>query len=182
MPYYLVFVFAFFFGNFGSPEGVSDGTLPFKYLCFLYSWFLLATSLFVFISFQIPSWKEYLYNLLGKDYVISCIGKKGVTPLIKVGGVAVGFVAGNEISKELDHRQKVGAANAIAKNYQDMVQSTGKPADANSKEFKKVIDTQCNSLRNPATGAFDRNEERVASGHIVDSVKNTVLKGIGWRK
>jgi len=102
MPYFLVYIFCFFFGNFGSPEGITNGVLLFKFICFLYSWFIIGTSIFVFISFQVPSFKNYLYELLGKEYRVSCIGKKGIKPVLKVGGAAVGLFAGNELGKKMD--------------------------------------------------------------------------------
>ncbi len=182
MPYYLIYIFAFFFGNFGSPEGVSDNMLAFKYLCFLYSWYVLATSIFIFISFQIPSLKDYLYNLLGKDYVISCIGNPGVRPLVKAGGVAIGFAVGNEVGKDMDARQKERAAKAVVDNFKDLHSTTGQPMNPNSKEFTKAAETFRKILETPAKGPFDRNEERVGTGHVIESAKETLLRGIGWKK
>lgn len=182
MPYYLIFIFCFFFGNFGSPEGIADGVLFFKYSCFLYSWFIIGTSVFVFISFQIPSSKKHLYNLLGKEYVISCIGNPGVKPLIKLGGAAVGMVCGNEIGKELDGRQKVYLSKAAIDHYKQLVETTGQVPDQRSTEFKKVAEISRKIFETPPKGPFDRNEERVASGQFVDATKDVILKGIGWRK
>jgi len=156
--------------------------LFFKYLCFLYSWFIIGTTFFVFISFQIPSLKEYLYNLLGKEYVISCIGNPGVKPAIKIGGAALGFVAGNEFGKELDTRQKVTTSQAVVDHFQQLVETTGQPADQRSAEFKKAAETSRKILETPPKGPFDRNEERVASAQSVEATKDVVLKGIGWRK
>lgn len=182
MPYYLIFIFCFFFGNFGSPEGITDGMLFFKYLCFLYSWFLIGTSLFVFISFQIPSLKEYLYDLLGKEYVISCIGNPGAKPLIKLGAAGLGLICANEIGKEMDMRQKIILSRSVVDDYNRLVESTGQPSDQRSAEFKKVAQTSRKIFDTPPKGPFDRNEERVASGHIVQSAKEVILKGIGWKK
>lgn len=182
MPYYLIFIFSFFFGNFGSPAGIADGMLFFKYLCFLYSWFIIGTSVFVFISFQIPSSREYLYNLLGKEYVISCIGNPGVKPLVKVGGAAVGFVLTNEIGKEIDGRQKVYLSRAVIEHYKQLVETTGKPSDQRSVEFKKAAEISRKIFETPPKGPFDRNEKRVASGQLVDSTREVILKAIGWRK
>lgn len=182
MPYYLIFIFCFFFGNFGSPEGIANGVLFFKYLCFLYSWFIIATSVFIFISFQIPPSKKYLYNLLGKEYVISCIGNPGIKPLLKVGGAAVGLVCVNEIGKELDGRQKVYLSQAAIDHYKQLTEATGQPSDQRSAEFKKTAETSRKIFDTPPKGPFDRNEERVASGHFVDATKDVLLKCIGWRK
>lgn len=182
MPYYLIFTFCFFFGNFGSPEGIADGVLFFKYMCFLYSWFLIGTSIFVFISFQIPSLKEYLYNLLGKEYVISCIGNPGIKPVIKLGGAAFGLLAGNEIGKELDCRQKVYLSQSAVNHFKQLVEITGQPPEQRSAEFKKVAETSRKIFDTPPKGPFDRSEERIASAQFVQSTKEVLLKGIGWRK
>ena len=182
MPYYLIFIFCFFFGNFGSPEGIADGVLFFKYFCFLYSWFIIGTSVFVFISFQIPSSKEYLYNLLGKEYVISCIGNPGIESVIKVGGAAVGLICGNEIGKEWDGRQKVYLSQAAVDHYKQLVETTGQTPDQRSTEFKKVAEISRKIFETPPKGPFDRYEERLASARFVDATKDVILKGIGWRK
>jgi len=182
MPYYLIFIFCFFFGNFGSPEGIADGVLFFKYICFLYSWFIIETSVFVFISFQIPSLKEYLYNLLGKEYVISCIGNSGAKAALKATGVAVGMICGNEIGKELDGRQKVYLSQAAIDHYKELVETTGQPPEPRSAEFKKVAETSRKILDTPPKGPFDRSEERIASAQFVQSTKEVILKGLGWRK
>lgn len=156
MPYYLIFIFSFFFGNFGSPEGIADGVLFFKYICYLYSWFLIGTSIFVFISFQIPSLKEYLYNLLGKEYVISCIGNPGVKSAVKVGGAAIALMAGNEIGKEWDCRQKIQLSQSAVDHFKQLVETTGKVPDSRSTEFKKVAETSRKIFETPLKGPFDR--------------------------
>jgi hypothetical protein len=182
MPYYLIFIFCFFFGNFGSPEGIANGVLFFKYICFLYSWFIIETSLFVFISFQIPSLKEYLYNLLGKEYVISCISKPAKEAAIKAAGLAAAMICGNEIGKELDCRQKIQLSHAAIDHYKELADTTGHPPDQRSAEFKKVAETSRKIFDTPPKGPFDRSEERIASAELVQSTKEVILKGLGWRR
>ena len=182
MPGYLVFLFCFLFGSFGSSQGISQNVLALKYLCFLSSWYIIATSLFVFISFQIPTFRDYLYDTLGKDFVISHIGNPGVKPLTKLGGVAIGAYAVNEVGKAAVGYSNERLAGKAVENYKEMVKTTGQPADPNSKEYKEVCKTSNSILSQPRSGPLDRTEEKIASGHLADTIKDGLLKGIGWRK
>ena len=64
---YLIFIFAFFVGNFDSSENLSDGFVLFRFFCFCLSWYLISTSIFIFILFNIKniyikSWAKNMYS------------------------------------------------------------------------------------------------------------------------
>jgi len=181
MPYYLIFIFCFFFGNFGAPEQLTDNVLFFKYVCFLSSWYLIITSIFVYVSFRIPPLKKYLYNLLGEKFVFSCIGNPAEAAVKKLLGAGVAMLTGNEFSKYLDGYQKNQMSKCAVQNYIDLCEASGRTPDPRSPEFKKTIDTSTKILNAPAKGFLDRSEERAASVNFVNSTKEVILKGIGWK-
>jgi len=55
-----------------------------------FSWYIIGTSLFVFIIFNIKTSQKYLYDLIGADYVKSKIGNPGAEQLAKVVGPIFG--------------------------------------------------------------------------------------------
>lgn len=156
--------------------------LFFKYVCFLYSWYLIITSIFVYVSFRIPPLKKYLYNLLGEDYVFSCIGNPAELFVKKLVGTAAAIVTGNEISKQLDCYQKIERAKCVVNNYTSLCEAAGQAPDPRSAEFKKTVDTSTKILNASPKGIFDRSEERAATANIVNSTRDVILKGIGWKK
>ena len=80
---YPFFLFAFLFGHFDSSSSLSDPLILSRFLCFCVSTYLIGTSILVYIVFNVKSTKEYLYRLLGEDFVKSKIGNPGKTTLIK---------------------------------------------------------------------------------------------------
>lgn len=74
---YLFFLFILVFGTFGSSQNLPFEAIVFKYFCFLFGWYLIVKSIFVFLSFQIKPVKEYLYNSLGESWVKEKIGNPG---------------------------------------------------------------------------------------------------------
>lgn len=167
---YLIFIFAFCFGTFGSIKGLSLEMAAFKYLCFLFAWYLISTSIFIFISFQIPILKDYLYRLLGEEWVKARIGNPGAEQLLKYGGAAVALIGANETGKALDAGQIHKASEQIIENYQRLAALSGRDVDPNSKEYKEVLKKSIEVASRPAKGPLDRIEERAATSQIVKTV------------
>lgn len=99
---YLIFLFTFFFGTFGYSNGLTEGQFLVKFVCFLFSYYLISSSIVVFVLFNIPKSKSFLTNLLGKEFVVSKIGNPGISPLMKYGGAGLGVYFGNEVGKTMD--------------------------------------------------------------------------------
>ena len=76
--------------------------MVFRFFCFTLTCFLASTSLFVFIVFNFPPTKKYLYNLLGADYIKSKIGNPGYKTLIIYGAPLVGLYATDIITKQIN--------------------------------------------------------------------------------
>lgn len=96
---YLVFVFTFFFGNFGYTDSLTQNQFYAKFACFLFCSYLVSASIAVFVAFNIPLSRDYLYNLLGKDFVTSKIGNPGLEQLARFGGFAAAAYAANELGR-----------------------------------------------------------------------------------
>lgn len=63
---YLVFVFTFFLGNFGYTDSLTQNQFYAKFACFLFCSYLVSASIAVFVAFNIPLSRDYLYNLFPK--------------------------------------------------------------------------------------------------------------------
>ena len=98
-------------------------------------------------------------------------------PLTKLGGVLVGLFAANEVGKVADSLNNERLARTVGDNYGKVVDLTEKPADPNSKEFKEVWKANTEICTRPTKPPLNGSEKRMPSGHVVDSVKQTVLKG-----
>ena len=103
---------SFFYGTFGYTDGLSDYEYLFKISCLLFSWYLVYTSLVVFLLFKIPTTKKYLYDLLGEPFVVSKIGNPGLRALTRYGGVAVIGLGVNEVGKIVDGYNRVANADS----------------------------------------------------------------------
>lgn len=67
MPYYLIFIFCFFFGNFGFPEGIADDVLFFQ---------ILMLSVFM-VSYRDKSLCFYIFpDSLFKRILIQSFGER----------------------------------------------------------------------------------------------------------
>ena len=166
---YLVFLFTFFFGTFGSSKNLPLLTIVFKYFCFLFAWYLIVTSIFIFLSFQIKPVKEYLYNSLGESWVKDKIGNPGTAQLAKFGGVGAALVGANIYDKIQDGKQIIEQGNSIVKRYKDMVEQTGKPADPYSKDYKDTMKASREVYQREPKGFLDRLEEKAATKVLVEN-------------
>lgn len=166
--FYLFFLFTLFFGCFGSSEYLSLEMSAFKYFCFLFTWYTFTTSLFVFLSFQIPFLKKYLYKLLGEAWVKDKIGNPGKEQVIKIVlGTSVAFV-GNEASKFVEANQNLKASKQIVENLRDLYEHTG--INPTHKEIQETLRKSTEVASRPAKGFFDRVEDRAATAHLVENV------------
>ena len=170
-PQYFVFIFAFFFGSFGSPKGLSLEIAAFKYFCFLFAWYLIITSFFIFLSFQISSLKEYLYGLLGKTWVTDRIGNPGTQQFMKLGTVGLATIGVNELSKWADASQNQSAGAQIMDNHVSTAQTEGRAVDVNSRSYRDASRAATEVISRQPRGFLDRCEERAATDLLVRNVR-----------
>lgn len=105
---YPFFLFAFLFGHFDSSSSLSDPLILFRFFCFCVSTYLIGTSILVYIAFNVKISKEYLYRLLGEEFVKSKIGNPGKTTLLKYLtplATCYGFEIGGKHLNEIDKRE-----------------------------------------------------------------------------
>ena len=96
---FLIFVFLFTYGGYGHTCNDSHLVLLLKFVCLSISLYIIGTSIFLLIVFNIPITRDYLYNLLGKDFVISRIGNPGTPLLKKILASSAGVLGINEGGK-----------------------------------------------------------------------------------
>ena len=113
---YLLFIFAFFVGNFDSSQNFSDFLTLFKFFCFLFSWYLVLTSILVFILFNIKKSKDYLNNLLGEDYVKCKISNPGKETFVKFTLPFIGIYIVNEVVRHFAVQDGLAKADTYLKS------------------------------------------------------------------
>lgn len=133
---YLFFIFCYFFGTFGYSESLSDLQFICKFSCFVFSWYLAVASLTVFCAFNIPITKDYLNNLLGKEFVVSKIGNPAGEMAVKLGLVAVVGAGVNEAGKYVNGQQIVETANTALEHKVKVIHET---PDLTQKEKGKAV-------------------------------------------
>ena len=110
---YCVFIFCYFYGTFGYTDGLTDLQFVGKVFCLIFSWYLIYISIMVFCVFNVSVTKKYLYDLLGKEFVVSKIGNPGWDAATRFGGFAVLGLAINEGGTVIDGHTTVSNANGI---------------------------------------------------------------------
>lgn len=154
---YCVFIFCYFYGTFGYTDGLSDLHFVCKILCLVFSWYLVYISILVFCVFNIPSTKKYLYNLLGKDFVISKIGNPGIDGATRFGGFAVLGLGVNECGRLLEGYETVKNANeALAAQLAAIEGSHYLTTKEKAAATLEAINSHQQTVRRPPQGTFDR--------------------------
>lgn len=121
---YLFFIFCYFFGTFGYSESLSDLQFICKFFCLVFSWYLGVSSLIVFCAFNTPITKDYLNNLLGREFVVSKIGNPGSEAAIKFGAFILGGAVANETGKYVNGKQIAEIANTTLEHKLTMIHVT----------------------------------------------------------
>lgn len=172
---YLVFIFAFFFGNFGYTDGLTQSQFYAKLLCFLFCSYLISASVTVFIAFNIPSSKEYLYNLLGKDFVKSKIGNPALDQLLKFGGFAAGGYAANEMGRVADQYMGMKSAISALQVQLDKIESSPylSPKEK-AKATKEAFKLYAELAHKTPEGTLDRITKVEAYKGMTDRVGKTI--------
>ena len=154
---YLIFIFTFFFGTFGYDSHLTDIQYCVKIVCFLFSGYIISTSILVFIVFNIPLSKEYLYNLLGKEFVVSKIGNPGTKHLLIFGGFAATTITVNELGRMFDHYTRVRGANSALDAQSKAIRSDPNLTVEDKASLTiKALETHNQTVLAPAQGTFDR--------------------------
>ena len=172
---YLLFLFSFFYGTFGYTSGLSDHEYLFKISCLLFSWYLVYTSLVVFLLFKIPTTKKYLYDLLGEPFVVSKIGNPGIRSLTKYGGVAVFGLTVNEIGRITDGYAKVANANALLdKEVERINKSCSMTQEQRATAEIEALREYGKTARSPSEGTFDKLAKTESRASMVESASKTI--------
>ena len=154
---YLFFIFCYFFGTFGYSESLNDLQYICKFSCLIFSWYLAGASFIVFGAFNIPITKDYLNNLLGKEFVVSKIGNPAGEMAVKLGLVTVLGVAANETGKYVNAQQIVETANTTLDHkvrvIHDSPDLTPKEKSRGVQDALKVHTAMCQVK---PEGTFDR--------------------------
>ena len=154
---YLIFIFTFFFGTFGYDSHLTDIQYCVKIVCFLFSGYIISTSILVFIVFNIPLSKEYLYNLLGKEFVVSKIGNPGTKHLLIFGGFAATTITVNELGRMFDHYTRVRGANSALDAESKAIRSDPNLTVEDKASLTiKALETHNQTVLAPAQGTLDR--------------------------
>ena len=144
---YLFFIFCYFFGTFGYSESLNDLQYICKFSCLVFSWYLGSTSFIVFCVFNIPVTKDYLNNLLGKEFVVSKIGNPGFKEVCRFAAVVASGVGVNEAGKFINGQQIAQNANETLENtvrvIHDSPDLTSKERGKATQEALKVYSTMC---------------------------------------
>ena len=175
---YFLFLFAYFFGTFGY---TNDG--PFfhaKIACFIFSWYLIFTSFIVYCAFRFPPTKSFLYDLLGKDFVVKKIGNPGKEAWIKYFCAAMGGVFLNEAGRFAD-------AYAITRNAQSVLDSTLSSLETErilSDKDRSDIARQAFALKNqmaskPPLGTLDRIAQIDSYNRMIENASKAGTRILG---
>lgn len=167
---YLLFIFFYTYGTFGYTNALTDFQFLVKFVCFLFSWYLVYTSFLVFCVFNIRTSKEYLYNLLGKDFVVEKIGNPGFEAFTKFTGFAVAGLAINEVGRLADGYVIVGTANSALTERQSVIENSSYMSPKDKKQaIKESLRIHGYMIRSQPQGTFDRITKVEAHQHMMSS-------------
>ena len=169
---YLFFLFAFIFGTFGNTKDLPLTLLYLKIICFILSWYLVYISVVIFCVFQISICKNYLYDLLGKEFVISKIGNPGLTPARIFAGAAMAMLTGNEVGRHYDGQRIICKSdNYIKDTLPQIEESKTLNTEGKAIETSKALAFQRKLLNETPKGPFDR----LLDGENVPPILKTLL-------
>jgi hypothetical protein len=164
----LIFIFSYTYGTFGYTDALTDFQFLVKFVCFLFSWYLIYTSFIVFCIFNIPTSKEYLYNLLGKDFVVDKIGNPGLQALTRFTGFAVAGIAINESGRLADGRVIVGAANSALTERMLVIEHNDCMSSKDKKQaIQESLKKHAAMIQTKPQATFDRMIKVEAHQHVM---------------
>lgn len=165
---YLLFIFSYTYGTFGYTNALTDFQFLVKFVCFLFSWYLIYTTLIVFCVFNIPTSKEYLYNLLGKDSVVDKIGNSGFEPLTRFTVFAVAGLAVNEGARIADSYGIVNTANsALGERMSAIENNSDLTTKQKGQAIQESVKIHANMIQSKPQGTIDRMAKVEAHQHMV---------------
>lgn len=177
---YPFFIFAVVFGHFTTASQLSDPAVVFRFFCFVFTTFLASTSVFVFVVFNIPPTKRYLYDLLGADYVRSKIGNPGARVLVKYVAPLVGLYVVDETSKYVNTLER----NQSAKEALDNKMKVANEAPyLNDKQRSNIamnsVKEYDNAMKEPVMGSVERHVSWDNAQESKNRLFDTAQKWIG---
>ena len=109
---FLIYLFIFTYGGFGHTSNDPNWVVLLKFTCILFSFYILSTSILLLVVFNVPLTRDYLYTLLGKDFVVTRIGNPGFEILKKILASTGGVLLVNEGGKYVSNAQNVSITNS----------------------------------------------------------------------
>ena len=177
---YLLFLFTFFHGSFGYTQFAE--TSSFKIACLLFSWNLICTSIMVFCVFNLPFTRDYLYNLLGKDFVVKKFGNPGTAHLLKFAGVATAGYGVNELGRIADtYAIPKGAQVGLEGSLKSLEENTFLSDKDKAQLAKEAFHTKNNMLNRTPEGTFDRMAKMESYQKMTGNFSNALGKIFGGK-
>lgn len=153
---YLFFLFCFIYGTFGVENGSSTFVILSKFACFSFAWYIVTTSIVVFCALNIPITRDYLYQLLGKEFVISKVGNPGLFTMKKFGGFAASALVVNEGGKVVNGFVNIYNADRFLESRCERIEKDPDFSDKEKKKLKKEgIDIHTHLIKRPVVGPID---------------------------
>lgn len=125
-----LFIFSFIVMQYGLNPSIPNWL---KVICTLYASEQISSTLLIYFLQQVPISRDYLYNLQGKEFIISIVGNPGgnaVKSLVTSIGIATAALVGSEIaSTAIDTTSSVLQNKANATNYIEAVRQAGGSPD-----------------------------------------------------
>lgn len=139
---YIFYIFCIFYGFFGCTNDNCNITHS---LAAIFVVFMIGLTIQTYVLVKIPFTREYLKNLLGKDFLEKYLGKyTGFWALVKIVKYvvpAVGLVAAETITANQQSEKFLNAAKSTEKNfYRDCEKTHRLPSDQDHKAMCKVRD------------------------------------------
>lgn len=167
---FLLYVFIFTYGGFGHNENDPNWVVLLKFVCVLFSFYLISTSILLLIVFNVPFTRDYLYKILGRDFVVSRIGNPGTQIIKKILSPTAVILGVNEGGKYVANSSNCTFANKTLAAQRDFINES---KDLTSDEIA-VLEKQ--ALYNHSTTCA----KRVTKGPIDHMVRadmvNTAVK------
>ena len=139
---YLFYIFCIFYGFFGCQSENCD---PTHLVAMLFSLFMMGLMIQTYILLKIPYTRDYLQNLVGKEYIEQYLGKysgsAAIGKLFKYVGPAIAIGTVEAASSTMESNRCLKAAHETEENFKAKCEFLHKlPTEAEYMEMEKVRD------------------------------------------
>ena len=180
---FLLYVFIFTYGGFGHNVNDPNWVVLLKFVCLLFSFYLISTSILLLIVFNVPFTRDYLYKILGRDFVVSRIGNPGTQIIKKILGSTAVILGVNEGGKYIANTSNCTFANkTLAAQRVFIDQSKNMTGDEMGRAEQKALDNHSTTSGKRVTeGPIDH---MIRADMVNTAVKETsyAVKSWSWWK